>query len=73
MDDVVPVDVNDESRSAPKILDLSDIDFDGTEWNSDLNGCMGGTLLGLFKLGDSEKEPSQRSEQGDNAGPLQMI
>ena len=52
----------DETLILRKLLDLSDIDLDGTEWNSDVNGSMGGTLLGLFKLGDSDKETSQGSQ-----------
>lgn len=66
VDDLTPGDFNEPgSRSAPQILDISDIDLDGTEWNSDLNGSMGGTLLGLFKLGDSDKDsaPAQNESQ----------
>lgn len=36
----------------PKILDLSDLNLDGDEWNMDV--ANGETLLGLFKLGDSQ-------------------
>lgn len=63
------VDLESNNKTAPKILDLSDIDLAGNEWNSDFNGSMGGTLLGLFKLGDSDKEgdtPGQLS--GGNSG-----
>lgn len=62
-----PVDL-DSNRNAPKILDLSDIDLSGAEWNSDLNGSMGGTLLGLFKLGDSDKEGDSSQQNGGNSG-----
>ena len=62
-----PVDL-DSSKNAPKILDLSDIDLSGAEWNSDLNGSMGGTLLGLFKLGDSDKEGDSSQQNGGNSG-----
>jgi len=37
----------------PKILDLDDIDLDGSEWNSDFSN--GETVLGLFKLGAETK------------------
>ena len=67
-DDTQPVDVDLNGNRAPKILDLSDIDLSGTEWNSDLSGNMGGTLLGLFKLGDSDKEGEGQGNGGNEFG-----
>ena len=63
----LPIDL-DSSRSTPKILDLSNIDLSGAEWNSDLNGSMGGTLLGLFKLGDSDKDGDASQQNGESGG-----
>jgi len=37
-------------KREPKVLDLSEIDFDGKEWNKDSAGD--DTLLGLMSLGD---------------------
>jgi len=37
----------------PKILDLEDIDLEGSEWNSDFSN--GETVLGLFHLGSDTK------------------
>jgi hypothetical protein len=66
-DEVQPVELDIHGR-APKILDLSDIDLSGAEWNSDLNGMMGGTLLGLFKLGDSDKDNDEAVTQVNSNG-----
>lgn len=46
---------------APKQLSLTDVDFDGKEWNVDFF-CHDGqddTLLGLIKLGDGDKGPDE--------------
>lgn len=75
-EDLLPVDIEPARTYAPKILDLSDLDLTGAEWNSDLTGSMGGTLLGLFKLGDSDDKDSatpapsesQNTENGGDSG-----
>lgn len=45
--------------SDPIILDLSELDLDGNEWNLDV--ANGETLLGLFRLGDSQLSEGQNA------------
>jgi len=64
LDMPLPLDM-DAGKNTPKLLDLCDIDLDGAEWNSDLNGSMG-TLLGLFKLGDSDEKAEESMQINGN-------
>ena len=51
--------ISDEVHNAnPKQLSLTDVDFDGKEWNVDFFAYDGqdDTLLGLIKLGDGDKK-----------------